>query len=284
MLKFSAYFLIFMIFASMLSYDTRYSSLRFHQTIDTLNTIKAIISRKEKGAFLRFGDGDVNLAMGQRELLQAAHPSLAAEMREAFSMSGPTILKTLPLTCKELGGWEPGMFPGNHECPLNWCLEILHKSHQFWGGPITDVYSLVALHFAATNYPIKCLEFLKFLKHSNCVLLVGNECIPSAVREALFGSNCTFIPTPSSNSYAHIGRIERDCLEKISQDTTYKVIVTAMGCSGRVLQKRLWKKNDQVFLFDFGSLMDALCGWKTRAWIELNTINKDLFLKELAAA
>ena len=43
-----------------------------------------------------------------------------------------------------------------------------------------------------------------------------------------------------------------------------------MGCSGRVLAKRLYNNVENIFLFDFGSLMDILCGWDTRAWISLN--------------
>jgi hypothetical protein len=54
-----------------------------------------------------------------------------------------------------------------------------------------------------------------------------------------------------------------------------------MGCSGRVLQKRLWNKLDNVFLFDFGSLLDALCGWDTRAWIKLSKFDAKKFISLL---
>ena len=51
-----------------------------------------------------------------------------------------------------------------------------------------------------------------------------------------------------------------------------------MGCSGRAMQKRIWDNYNNVFLFDFGSLMDALCGDKTRAWIELTNFDKSTIL------
>ena len=51
-----------------------------------------------------------------------------------------------------------------------------------------------------------------------------------------------------------------------------------MGCSGRALQKRLWNNLDNVFLFDFGSLMDAICGWPTRQWIDLTHFDTKQFL------
>ena len=55
-----------------------------------------------------------------------------------------------------------------------------------------------------------------------------------------------------------------------------------MGCAGRILQKRLWHKLDNVFLFDFGSLIDAICGWKTRAWIKLTHFDSEAFIKKLS--
>lgn len=255
----------------------------FHKTTDTLNHIQKIIGNREKGIYLRFGDGDLNLALGQGEMLQSYNPKLASEMREAFALTGNNVLKCLPLCCKELDGWEPGMFAGNHETPFSVCLNMLSKASPLWGGPIIDVYSPIALHFAATSHPSLCIDFLKFLKQSNCCLFIGNENIPQSIRFMLFGPQCTFVPTPAKQSYRDIERIEKECLTQIAQLPTeqYKIIVTAMGCSGRALQKRLWLKLDNIFLFDFGSLMDALCGWNTRAWIELTKFNEKTFLQKL---
>ncbi len=245
-----------------------FPQIKFHQTVPTLNLIKEIIQNKKKGMYLRFGDGDVNLAKGVYDMYQVPRKDLALEMREAFALNGPTILKTLPLYCKELGGLEDGMFPENCEMELPWCIRIIKRARLFWGVPVTDVYSHAALRFAAVQYPSVCLEFLSFLKGQNCYLLVGNKNIPASVRVKLFGPGCKFVPTPDQNSYSEIDRIERECLSAVAQDNSYKIIIVAMGCSGRVLEKRLWQKLDNVFLFDFGSLMDALCGWPTRDWIE----------------
>lgn len=263
------------------SHANQFSNLKFNGTQKTLNKIIEIISSKQKGAYLRFGDGDINLALGSSELFQSANNSLQNEMREAFSLHSPTILKALPLHCKELGGYESGMFPGNHEAPYDWCLNILNKARPLWNGEINEVYSPIALHFSATEYPDSCIRFLNFLKNSNCCIFVGNENIPPHITELLFGRNCKFIPTPAQQSYNKIDHIEKECLEKIGNTSEYKIIITAMGCSGRVLQKRLWNKLDNVFLFDFGSLMDALCGWNTRAWIELTQFDATKFINNL---
>ncbi len=64
-------------------------------------------------------------------------------------------------------------------------------------------------------------------------------------------------------------------------DSEYSVVVTSMGCSGRAMQKKIWDNHDNYFLFDFGSLMDALCGWETRAWIEMSNFNREEFIKKI---
>jgi glycosyltransferase GT-like protein len=240
-----------------------------------------IISHQEKGVYLRFGDGDVLLADGQDDSLQKNNPHLQREMREALALNGPHILKCLPLGCKELGGYEEGMFEGNHGQSFEWCVQMLSLAAPLWNGKMDDVYSMTALAYCSTHNVEMCLKFLKFLKQSNVCLLVGNCNIPASVREMLFGSQCQFIPTPSQNSYDEIDRIEKECLEKIQNRNGYKIIVTSMGCSGRALQKRLWNKLDNVFLFDFGSLMDAICGWPTRQWIDLTHFDTGRFLHML---
>ena len=256
-------------------------ALQFHNSEETLDKISNIIARKEKGAYLRFGDGDVILANGQDDSFQKSNPSLQREMKEAFALNGPNILKCLPLGCKEFGGWEMGMFPGNHEQSYEWCVEMIHLTAPLWGGEIDDVYSMTALAYCATHRLERCIQFLQFLKKSNCCIFIGNDNIPLGLQELLFGPQCQFIPTPSYGSYDQIDRIEQECLAAAEDIDGYKVIVTSMGCSGRALQKRLWNQLDQVFLFDFGSLMDAICGWNTRDWISLTHFDDQHFLKRL---
>lgn len=256
-------------------------ALNFHKSEETLNRITEIISKKEKGVYLRFGDGDVVLANGQDDGFQKNNSSLQQEMREAFSLNGPNVLKCLPLGCKEFGGFEEGMFPGNHEQPYEWCVDMINMAAPIWNGEIEDIYSMTALAQCATSNLDLCIKFMKFLKASNCCVFVGNCNIPASLRELMFGPQCQYVPTPDRNSYYEIDRIEQECLEKVANKKGYKIIVTSMGCSGRALQKRLWQKLDNVFLFDFGSLMDAICGWNTRDWIALTHFDCNNFQRLL---
>ena len=68
----------------------------------------------------------------------------------------------------------------------------------------------------------------------------------------------------------NIDRILQETLERAtSPGGDWRAVVVAAGAAGKVLQKRLYRRRVSVFSFDFGSLMDAFCGWRTRAWMEL---------------
>lgn len=257
--------------------DIDFSGLRFHSTGQTLTDIMTIIFKQEKGVYLRFGDGDLNLALGTDDSFQQADTNLQTEMKEAFTIVGKNVLKALPLHCNELNTLEYGMGEHVHEISYEAVMRFLNTAASLWPEPITDVYSPVALHHTASNHPKECIAFLEYLKAHSCIL-IGNKNIPSEIRTLLFGDNCIFVPTPDVNAFEEIDRIEKDALLANQQINGYKIIITSMGCSGRILQKRLWHKINDAFFFDFGSLMDALCGWNTRMWIHYSGFNLDAFL------
>ncbi len=256
-------------------------AIEIHSSAETLYKISEIISKKEKGAYLRFGDGDLLLAHGQEDCCQATTSLLKDEMTEALALNHPNILKCLPLHCAELKGLEEGMFEGNHLRSLEDCLLMLNLAEPMWGAEIDEIYSPTALAHAVTANLNLCIDFLKFLKRSQCCLLVGNAEISPYIRNLLFGPQCQFVATPSRNAYNEIDRIEQECLAKLQQASGYKIIITSMGCSGRALQKRLWNRLDDIFLFDFGSLMDAICGINTRHWMVVTHFNFGDFFRKL---
>lgn len=254
--------------------------VKFYSTEETLNRVSTIIENKEKGAYFRFGDGDVNLALGVSELLQQSDEKLKYLMIDAMKLNHPNVLRTLPLHCKELETLEDGMFSGNHEAPLNWCEDIVNNFRKITGekGQI-ELYSNVALSHTALQTPDKALLFLKQI--SNQVkYFIGNEDIPREILETLFGKSVIHIKTPSRSSFSKFEEIYQEFKESISNHSDYSVVVTSMGCSGRAMQKRIWDNHNNLFLFDFGSLMDALCGWQTRAWIEMTNFDREKFISK----
>lgn len=261
-------------------------TVNYYKSKETLLKVIGIVTSRIKGAYLRFGDGDINLANGTRELLQDTIPALTEEMREALALSGENVLKTLPLCCRKYNGLEPGMFPGNHECPDEWCDGIIARSASWWGSDDMEVYCPIALHFQASVDPVNTARYIKSLFSApDWILLIGNEGIPPGVVEALtMGKPHAHIKSPAQGAYSAIDQIEQQAMEWITQQQGYGIVITSMGCSGRALQKRLFNKTSNLFLFDFGSLMDALCGWDTRAWISLSQFNGNNFLKLIKEA
>lgn len=258
----------------------------FHKSIETLQKIEVILAQRQKGAYLRFGDGDIVLARGTSSQDQPVSEALSAELRESLAINNPNALKTLPLYCKKYGGIEEGMFPGNHESEEAWADNILSTAKKYWGAEVTDVYSHVALHYLAAVDTEKIIAFLRALREQDQIVFVGNEQTTPSLLSLLFGGSVIHVKTPPQNSYSRIQQIESESIKAITDE--YTVVVTAMGDAGRVLQKRLWYKTTNTFLFDFGSLLCILdsktSGKNWRAWYELSGIfsKRDQILEGLA--
>ena len=245
----------------------------------TLKHCENLIVLRQTGAYLRFGDGDINLACGQRDSLQECSKELQAEMREAFAMSGPGIVKALPIHSLSFGvsaGMCDGMFLGSDL----WCNKLLSKVFEYFIG--VPIYSSVALHYAALFSRAECIDFLVFLKKCNPIF-VGNEDVPKDILTMLFGDT-VHIRTPARSAYSDINRVEKDVVKEILSKNDYTVICLAMGCAGRILQKRLLdgEKYKGLFVYDFGSLMDAFCGIRSRGWMDLALVTEDYYANMLS--
>lgn len=232
--------------------------------LETLNEIKETINIKEKGAYMRFGDGDVYLMKGLDEMLNQSNKKLSREMKEAFQLKIGKLHKGLPIH-SNLFGFEDGMKNGVHLVSDQNALKLLGATYKFID--IKNVYSPTALHYLATYNVDYCLDFLKYLKNQNPIF-VGNAQIKEELVQKLFGN--IHIKTPAFNSYQEIDRIEKELITELKKhQNEFKLVVVALGCPGRVLQKRILKKGFNVYLFDFGSLLDAFNGEDSRLWIEL---------------
>jgi len=231
--------------------------------LETLEEVSSFIFEEKTGVYMRFGDGDVFLALGKDELYQQSRQDIKEEMIEALELKGSSVLKTSMIHSNAYGKTDE-MFEGNHLVDDDFAFDILKSTFQYYVG--YRIYSHIALHYTATYYPMKANLFLKLLKQKT-VLFIGNETTPTNKKDLLFG-NVPHIKTPTRNSYDRINEIENEALLELSKLTSFGVVVVAMGCSGRILMKRIYKRNYNVFLFDFGSLLDGICGNDTRLWLK----------------
>lgn len=246
-------------------------------TVDTLNEVEASILDNRRGAYLRFGDGDVFLMNGREDSYQRSNKKLSEEMKDAFLMQGPHIYKCLAIHSDRFG-YEKGMSIGNHKNEDKIALKLFTDCFVFFVG--CRIYSPVALHFSSTNDVLRANSFLKTLKLYTKIF-VGNRSVNSSVIKLLFGNKTVHIETPEKDAYSEIDRIENEVLNLVSSHNDFFVITVAMGCPGRPLMKRILEKKYNVFLFDFGSLLDGISGQNTRKWLEINNLDLDLLLKGL---
>ena len=244
--------------------------LKILDTKTTLQHCYNAIIDKHPGCYLRFGDGDIFLLYGKNDMLQVSDAQLQREMLEAFQCNGPFIFKALPIHSSRFG-YEEGMEDGVHLCTDNEAEQRLRQCAEFFLG--TPIYSPVALHHQAVINPEFTISFLKVLRE-HATLFIGSQTIPNNIITLLF-KNCVHIKTPPKNAYQNIEIIYRETTRYLKQEK-FSVIVTAMGCAGRILSKRLIKNNINCFIFDFGSLIDAISGYESRTWIKKTNIIKKL--------
>ena len=231
---------------------------------NTLEDIKQTIEHKRKGAYLRFGDGDVYLLLGLNDSFQKSEKKLSFEMKETFNLNIGVLHRALAIN-SHFFGYEPGMVENMHLVSDVDALKYYWAAKKYFKN--TNVYSPVALHYTAAFDEVFCVEFLRFLKNTNPIF-VGNETIKDDIVKLLFGS--IHIKTPSRDAYSKIDDIENELIKVLSPNKEkFQVVVVAMGCSGRILQKRILKKGFNVYLFDFGSLLDAFNGENSRLWIDI---------------
>lgn len=239
-------------------------NVKIKSSIETLNDIRTTIENEQKGAYLRFGDGDIFLMLGKDDMLNKANKKLAKEIKEAVKCDIGVCHIALPIH-SNLFGFENGMKANMHLVSDNNAINFLSATYKKIN--INKIYTPVALHYVATFNHQVCINFLQFLKSLNPIF-VGNHKIDTNLVNKLFGE--IHIKTPSMNSYEEIDRIEDDLVELLNtKENKFQVVVIAMGCPGRVLQKRILKRGFNVYLFDFGSLLDAFNNDNTRLWIDL---------------
>jgi hypothetical protein len=241
---------------------------------ETLNKIRETIEKQLTGAYLRFGDGDVILREGGNDSIQRGNPKIAEEMKETFSLSGDGIIKCLHLHSDKFGCM-PKMAPIVHKWDDGFAEYMLNCSIKYFENE--KIYSPVALHYLGIYDKEFTIDFLRFIRRHKPIL-VGNQNIPPDVVYKLFNGPA-HIKTPATHSFNEIDRIEYETLQELDNHVNdFQVIVMALGCSGRILSKRILNKEKyKVFIFDFGSLLDFMCGWNTRAWIGLTHVPPNFF-------
>ncbi len=249
---------------------------RIINTDDTYKAILGQINTSKPGAYMRFGDGDAYLVVGIDDILQRSSTDIKREMHEAFSLSDNSIFKSLSLH-SNCYGYDDKMYLGNHLMTDETANNLLGYTFPYFIG--NKIYSPVFLHYFACYKPHEANYFLRKVKEK-CILFIGNESVSELIVLKLFG-DVKHIKTPPANAYDKIDEIEYLSSFELEKTNGYGIVVVAMGCSGRILIKRLISKKYNVFYFDFGSLLDGICENKSREWLKYESIDYNVLLENL---
>lgn len=251
----------------------------FHKNIKivspekTVQTMIDYIKNNKSGAYFRFGDGEINIIEGKGAIEQDPNPLLKKEMLEAIELSEDNIMKSLMINSPRFGFTE-----GKHMVSNEWTTGLLKRAHQFFIGD--KIYCHAALAYCFESKKPEMKNLLGEIRNKDMKIFVGNKLVSKDTLSKVFGKNVVHLEIEPKNSYRDINDIEEKIVKTLTENkSSFKVVIFAAGPTSNILQKRLYGKYN-VFSMDFGSLIDAISGWNTRAWIK--TDEKDFYKNILA--
>ena len=257
--------------------------------INCLDTIKAIlnfIKNKKGGMYLRFGDGDFNLAENKYDLLAIPNEILKEKMLSSMSIRDDRIKICIPHHCKDLNTLEEGMYPGNHEYPYEYIINYLNILKSKNNSLPDKIYTNIALSYSSFKNPDLVIEIHKVIKNYN-VLYIGNYQYSDEFLKKLFGEKINRINTNWRDAFEQYDIVfnQLDNYFNMKTNNEYFIIVIAAGCASRAFAYDIYNKyfiiNPNFYLFDYGSLLDYLYGMNTRAYMELMPPKKDYILQNI---
>jgi hypothetical protein len=263
------------------------SKISFINCEDTLNEIITSIDNKRPGIYLRFGDGDFNLAQNMDDMLAKSNISLSKEMLYSMSIRDDRVMICIPHHCKQLNTVEEDMKPGNHEydfTSITGFLNILKFSNPCLP---TKIYTNVALTHYSTKNPDIVIHLHKVIRKHK-VIFIGNYKYKEDFLIKLFGKNLIRLFTNDNNSYQQRDRIMNEIdiiMKEHIEKNEYVVIIMAAGCASRAFSGIIYNKHfisrPNFYVFDYGSLLDYLFGFISRECYKINPPDREYILKNL---
>ena len=255
--------------------------------INTINEIYEFIKKKKSGMYLRFGDGDFNLAENVDDMLAKANKNLKELMLNAMAIRDDRVFICIPHHCKQLNTLEEGMYPGNHEYSFEYVQRFLRILKNERNNLPKKIYTNIALSYCSVYNPELVINLHKEIKKCN-IVYIGNNLYSDIFLKKLFGDKITRINTNDNNAFDQFNFVF-DELNKLMNETLnnyeYYIIIMASGCASRafasVIYNNYFINNSNFFLFDYGSLLDYLYGLNTRAYMNLMPPKKNYILDNI---
>lgn len=247
-------------------------NIKIKSTYDTLEEIRKIILNKQRGCYIRFGDGDVfvlkNIGKSRN---QSFNKDLSQELKEAISLNDNNVIKSLAINSEKFG-IEKHMEFGIHQVPNHQAEKILCNSYEFFIG--SKIYSPVALHYEIIYNKQYATELLKLIRNFQPIFVGSEQNSPKVLKSLL--NTIDIVQTSHRNTYDKIDKIENEIVELLNKrNLNYDVVVFSCGVTAKALIKRIYLNynNKPIFLFDMGSVVDLFHGRMQWTWVKKSGID-----------
>lgn len=251
-----------------------------------MNKIIWDIEKGRPGIYLRFGDGDFNLAENEDDMLAKSNLDLSRDMLNAMSIRDNRVMICIPHHTQEFKTVEKLMCPGYHEYTIkfvNRCLSIIQFSNPLMP---QRIYTNIALSYCAVETPEIVIKLHRAIKQ-HPVIFIGNYIYSEEFLLKLFGNNLIRVFTNDNNAYQQKDKIlkELDIIMKEHIKNQYAVIIMAAGCASRafsgIIYKNFFVSNPNFYIFDYGSLLDYLYGFVSREYLKIHPPDREFILNNI---
>jgi len=200
--------------------------------------------------YTRYGDGEMNIMLGEGGGGQDPDPALAAETRELFDWLADDYENLLGLAMhRDERGMTRALFKG-------------------WDNPVYDQFrvgrrfeSAIALHYYAVFKPHLLRRLFDLIRYRPKVLvtsLPGFDNVGHRL-DLLIGPH-QVVSVPAQNAYTNID-------EWYGSLEEHSLILFAAGPAKCAASLRILKSGRQVQVLDLGSIVDLAAGVASRSWI-----------------
>tara|TARA_S200002703_G_scaffold85865_1_gene74052 strand:+ start:218 stop:919 length:702 start_codon:yes stop_codon:yes gene_type:complete len=232
--------------------------MKVSKTLETVSKISNLMLDNERLFFSRFGDGDINIMSGGKDMLHDYSNELSKELIESFSVDNERYLIGVAANYEKEEHMKPGLFaPFGYNDRLSKTVTQITSKKNF--------ESAIPFHYAYVFHRNVFDRFIEDHIKGKRIMYIG--CTNKDNMERVFGKIEFFVPTPSNNSYSCIEEWWPEIEKNIH---SAEVVLPCSGMSSRVINKRLWNMDVNVKSLDIGSVVDAIDGKNTRRWISMS--------------
>lgn len=242
--------------------------MKCYNSIESLKILRERLEQSERVFFTRFGDNDIMMMMGTDQHRRPLNRpmggnktifsfALQLEMTQSYKIQDINYLKGASTRWDK----EPMMTEGFHE-PFkhsNVMISALQKltNDKKFLLPVLFQYLIIARPKIFDNFVESYIA-----PHEK--LFIG--CVDPKYVQKIIGKVNHYVNVPDKNAYGSINSWYPQ-VQKIIDTKNVKVIIPNAGQATRVIQKRLWETNKNLWSFDMGSIFDA---WNpTRTWLRM---------------